>query len=90
MKKITLCLDLDSKKDSGEANIGARHSHIMKSVHTIKDVVPTFDEIYIASFDSPSDPDQFIRDNGVEAFKKLLNNAVPYWEYLYSYKKDNQ
>ena len=90
VKKITLCLDLDSKKDSGEANIGARHSHIMKSVHTIKDVVPTFDEIYIASFDSPSDPDQFIRDNGVEAFKKLLNNAVPYWEYLYSYKKDNQ
>ena len=90
VKKITLCLDLDSKKDSGEANIGARHSHIMKSVHTIKDVEPTFDEIYIASFDSPSDPDQFIRDNGVEAFKRLLNDAVPYWEYLYRYKKDNQ
>ena len=90
VKKITLCLDLDPKKDSEDANFEARHSHIMKSVHTIKDVEPSFEEIYIASFKSPSDPDQFIRDNGVDAFRKLLDEAVPYWEYLYRYKKGNQ
>ena len=62
----------------------------MKCVHTIKDVEPSFEEIYIASFDTPSDPDEFIRKNGVEAFRKMIVDAVPYWEYLYEYKKGNQ
>lgn len=87
VRKITLCLDLDTKKDSDDANFEARHSHIMKSVHTIKDVDPDFEEIYIASFKTPSDPDQFIREKGPEAFKKLLADAVPYWDYLFSYMK---
>lgn len=90
VKKITLCLDLDPRKDSEEPNFEGRHAHLMKCVHTIKDVDPSFEEIYIASFDTPSDPDEFIRKNGVEAFRKMIVDAVPYWEYLYAYKKGNQ
>jgi len=26
----------------------------------------------------------------VEAFRKMIVDAVPYWEYLYAYKKGNQ
>ena len=90
VKKITLCLDLDPRKDSEEPNFEGRHAHLMKCVHTIKDVDPSFEEIYISSFDTPSDPDEFIRKNGVEAFRKMIVDAVPYWEYLYAYKKGNQ
>ena len=57
----------------------------MKSVHTIKDVDPSFEEIYIASFETPLDPDQYIRENGAEAFRKLFEAAVPYWKYDYDY-----
>lgn len=87
VKKITLCLDLDPVKDSEKANYEARHSHIMKSIHTIKDVEPAFDEIYIACFNVPSDPDEFIRNKGAEAFKQLLADALPYWTYLYKFKE---
>lgn len=87
VKKITLCLDLDPVKDSEKANYEARHSHIMKSIHTIKDVEPAFDEIYVACFNVPSDPDEFIRNKGAEAFKQLLADALPYWTYLYKFKE---
>ena len=87
VKRITLCLDLDAKKDSGEPNYAARHDHIMKSVHTIKDVDPSFEEIYVACFSEPSDPDEYIRERGGEAFRELLGNAVPYWCYLFEYKE---
>ena len=90
VKRITLCLDLDPIGDSGAANVASRHAHVMKSIHTIKDVDPSFEEIYVASFPEPSDPDQFIRESGVDAFRKLLSDAQPYWTYLYNYKEDNQ
>lgn len=48
------------------------------------------DEIYIAGFDTPSDPDEYIRIRVVESFRNLLKSAVPYWEYLYHYMKDSQ
>ena len=84
VRRITLCLDLDATP-AGDANVQARHAHLMKSIHTIKDVDPSFDEIYVASFESPSDPDQFIRERGVEPFRRLLEAAVPYWQYDYNY-----
>lgn len=85
VEKIILCLDLDSLKDSEEPNTKGRHAHIMKSVHTIKDITPDFEDIFVACFQEPSDPDQFIRERGGEAFRKLLDSAVPYWKYLHDY-----
>ena len=73
-------------KDNPEVpNIEARHEHLIKSIHTIKDVDISFDEIYVALFREPCDPDQFIRERGGEAFVSLLDGAVPYWKYLYDY-----
>ena len=86
VKKIILCLDLDAEKeDPSEAKTRQRHEHIMRSIHTIKDVDFDFDEIYVASFPEPSDPDEYIRTYGVEAFQDLLERAVPYWKYLSDY-----
>ena len=86
VKKIILCLDLDAEKeDPSEAKTRQRHEHIMRSIHTIKDVDFDFDEIYVASFPEPSDPDEYIRTYGVEAFRDLLARAVPYWRYLFDY-----
>jgi len=85
VSRITLCLDLDADKDTGEADFASRHEHIMKSVHTIKDVNPSFEDIYIASLPEPTDPDQFIRERGAAAFKAVLEEASPYWKYLNDY-----
>lgn len=86
VKKIILCLDLDAEKDNpSEAKTRQRHEHIMRSIHTIKDVDFDFDEIYVASFPEPSDPDEYIRSYGVKAFRDLLERAVPYWKYLSDY-----
>lgn len=83
VKKIILCLDLDAEKDEPfKAKTQQRHEHIMRSIHTIKDVDFNFDEIYVAPFPEPSDPDEYIRTYGVEAFRDLLERAVPYWKYL--------
>ena len=87
VERIILCLDLDSEKDSEVPNLEARHGHIMKSIHTIKDVAPAFEDIFIASFQEPSDPDQFIRERGGEDFNELLKEAKPYWRYLFDYKE---
>ena len=85
-KRIILCLDLDEIKDApGTPNIKARHDHVMKSIHTIRDVDPGFDDIYIASLPDISDPDEFIQSRGEAAFKNLLQNAVPFWKYAFEY-----
>ena len=84
--KITLCLDLDVLKDDPErGNLLSRHEHLMRSIHTIQDVAPSFEEIYVALFQEPSDPDEYIRSRGAEAFRTLVSEAVPYWKYMYDY-----
>ena len=88
VRRITLCLDLDTTS-TGEPNFEARHDHIMKSVHTIKDVDISFDDIYVALFSEPFDPDQFIRERGMHDFRNLVEGAMPYWQYLFDYKKNN-
>ncbi len=83
---ITLCLDLDPlAEEPGRGDIAARHARIMKCIHAIKDVNPSFDNISIASFASPTDPDEFIRTRGAAAFRELVESAGPWWEYLYRY-----
>lgn len=90
VKHVTLCLDLDPDRDNpGQGNAAARHEHVMKSVHTIKDVDIDFEEISVALFSEPTDPDEYIRGRGVQAFKALLEDTKTtpsYWEYLYGYK----
>ena len=84
--KITLCLDLDVLKDDpSRGNLAARHEHLRRSIHTIQDVAPSFEEIYVALFADPSDPDEYIRGRGAEAFRTLVSEAVPYWKYMYDY-----
>lgn len=85
--RITLCLDLDPDHE-GNPNIKGRHEHIMRSIHTIKDIRPEFDDIYIALFPSPDDPDSYIRKNGADAFRLLIDSAVPYWTYLNDYMQN--
>lgn len=84
VKKITICLDMDSDPTcEGKLNREDFHSHVMKTIHTIKDVRPSFDEIYVVEFPYACDPDEYIRSNGRESFAELLDGALPYWKYLY-------
>lgn len=88
VRKMTLCLDLDPDKDAPrQGNLASRHQHLMKTIHTIKDVDPDFEEIYVAPFREPADPDEFIRNRGADAFRAMLSEALPYWVYLYRYKE---
>lgn len=90
--RIYLSPDLDTMADAdtGEEvpNYAKRHEAVMRSVHTIKDVNFEFDNIFVVRFPSPADPDSFIRENGVEAFLRLLQSAVPYWKYDAEYHED--
>jgi len=89
VKRITLCLDLDAATDDpAQAKTRERYEHILRSVHTIKDVDITFENIFVATFPYPSDPDEYIRKNGVAAFKELIDKAVPYWRYLFDYNEN--
>lgn len=85
VRGIILCLDLDTDRD-GNPNSEGRFNHVMASVHTIKDVDDRFDDIRVVRFPYPTDPDEYIRKEGADAFRQLLDEAVPYWQYLYEYK----
>lgn len=86
VKSITLCLDLDRVAGTPlRGDVAARHARIMKCVHAIKDVDPSFEDIRVALFDAPSDPDEYVRTHGPAVFKALIENAVPWWKYLYRY-----
>ena len=90
VKKITLCLDLDElKNEPGKPNTVAFHRHVMRSIHTIRDINIEFDDICVCQFPYPSDPDEYIRKEGVDAFRHLLTDAVPYWKYLFEYKENS-
>jgi len=79
--KITLCLDLDADKE-GKPNGLKRVNAIRRSLHAIFDVSPDFKDVYVACFPEITDPDQYIRTHGAEAFKSILKKACPWWEYL--------
>lgn len=85
-RKIILCPDLDRRKGAdgapGEPDREKRLKAVMRSVHTIKEVDFDFDGIYVASFPEPSDPDEYIRRYGKEAFLQLLRESRPWWRYI--------
>lgn len=80
-KSITLCLDLDVDKD-GRPNYKQRFSYNKKSIFSILEIRPDMRDLYVVDFPSPTDPDEFIREKGIEAFKELLRDAKPWWNYL--------
>ena len=81
VQEITLCLDLDKDKD-GNPDSAKRFYANRRSIISILDIKPNFKELYIAEFPKPCDPDEFIRENGSEAFKGLLSAAKPWWQYI--------
>lgn len=80
-KKITLCLDLDADKE-GKPNGKKRFNAVRRSLHTIFDISSDFNEVYVASFPVVTDPDEYIRKYGAESFQRIIDKAVPWWEYL--------
>ena len=88
-RSIILCPDLDSTTTEDGTVVpdhAKRLKAVMHSVHTIKDIDIEFDSIYVTVFDEPTDPDEFIRKRGGDAFIKLLRDALPWWEYVYNVK----
>lgn len=89
-RSIILCPDLDSTTTEDGTVVpdhAKRLKAVMHSVHTIKDIDIEFDSIYVTVFDEPTDPDEFIRKRGGDAFIKLLRDALPWWEYVYKKSK---
>lgn len=84
VREIILCLDLDEDRD-GKPNQDKRYLATMKSVHTIKDISPKFENIRIVVLPYPCDPDEFIRKEGAQAFLKLVYDAPFWWEYVSRY-----
>lgn len=85
VKRIYLCPDLDSTSDErGNAvpNRSKRYRCVLRSIHTIQDVSMDFDGIYVVEFPEPSDPDEYIRKYGADAFRVLLRNAKHWSKYL--------
>lgn len=88
-RSIILCPDLDTRTEADgteDPDHAKRLKAILHSVHTIKDIDIEFDNIYVTMFDEPTDPDEFIRKRGAEAFITLLREALPWWEYVYRVK----
>ncbi|MCF0176293.1 MAG: toprim domain-containing protein [Bacteroidales bacterium] len=92
VRRVALCLDLDWKEkgDAAAPDYGSRHAHIMKSIHTIKDIDPGFEDIYVAELPRPGDPDEFIRSEGADAFTAVLAASKPYWKYLCDYMETHR
>jgi DNA primase catalytic core len=75
-KKFTICLDND------------RSPATVNRVNRIIEVISVnrVNRIFIAELPDlggdKTDPDSFIRDKGVEAFKEIINKAIPYYQYI--------
>ena len=81
VRRFTLCLDLD-EKESGEPDKRKRYLSTLRSIHAIKEADITLEDIRIVEFNTPTDPDEFIRANGKKALQRLIDEALPYWKYI--------
>lgn len=88
VKEMVLFPDLDLNEETGELMVSKRHAAIMQSIHTIKDVNLFFEGIRVVEVGESGDPDSFVRDRGVDAVKKMIDEAVPYWDYLKEYNQE--
>lgn len=85
-RTFILCPDLDAlhlEDGTCVPDYRKRVKSVLRSVHTIKDVDIDFESIYVTVFREPTDPDEFIRKNGRDAFVDLLRSALPWWKYVY-------
>ena len=82
--RICLCPDLDTDAE-GNPDFAKRHLAVMRSVLTIKEMDIHFENIFVAEFPAPADPDSFIRENGPDAFERIVRDAKPYWRYHADY-----
>lgn len=84
VRSFILALDLDRDAETGEALTKSRYEHVLRSVHTILDVdirlIPR-----VLMFREPTDPDEFIRKHGAGEWKRLVDEAKPYYEYIAEY-----
>ena len=68
-KKFTLCLDNDTA--------GAEATQRILDLLQAQDL-----RAYVALLpDGTKDPDQLIKERGVDALREIINNALPYWKY---------
>lgn len=84
-KHIILCPDLDTvtlEDGTVVPNHAKRYRSILRTIHTIKDIDIDFDGISVLVFPEPTDPDEYIRHHGSEAFISLMRKAKPWWQYL--------
>lgn len=88
VRRIFLCLDLDLRGD-GTSDAPGRFLHTMRSVHTVRDVDFSLEDIRVVVLPEPGDPDSFVRAHGPASFVELLRTASPYWEYEYRYRMQN-
>lgn len=75
-KKFTLCFDTELNKDQSTVNLINRVIQIIQEEGVNK--------VYIATLPingKKTDPDTFIKNNGIESFKKIINEALPYYLY---------
>lgn len=82
--RITLCPDLDTDAE-GLPNNAKRFKCVRRTLHTIFGIRADFNEVYVAEFPVPSDPDEYIRKHGAAAFRKMLDSAKPWWKYISDY-----
>lgn len=81
VRSFVLCLDLD-EKEGGEPDRRKRYLSTLRSIHAIKEAVITLEDIRVVEFNTPTDPDEFVRTYGKKAFQRLIDEALPYWKYI--------
>lgn len=76
-KSFTICLDTEPGKEEETIN------KITSAIDVI--LGEDISRVYIATLpdlgDSKTDPDRLIKDKGVEAFKEVIAEALPYYKY---------
>jgi DNA primase catalytic core len=76
-KKFTLCLDREPGKEEETAN------RINSAIEVILET--KVNRVYIVTLPDlgggKTDPDRLIKESGVEAFKKAITEAIPYYQY---------
>ena len=71
-EEVVLCFDSDAAGQQA-------------ALRSLDDLLASGLAIRVAVIPKPHDPDSFIRENGVEAFRHLINEAPGFFDFLISY-----
>jgi len=76
-KKFTICYDTEPGKEAEMAR------KVNSAIRVIS--VNTVNKVYIANIPAlggiKTDPDSYIKDQGIEAFKNVISKAIPFYSY---------